>query len=208
MAQPSAYQRVGSQFDVTEAGVTSCSYLSFDGVDDFMVTGTITPGVDKATVAAGVRKLQDANVGILAEFGGSTSTVAGSFLIAAPGGPFPSYYAFAINRTAYFERKSTNTALAAPVSNVVSALLDFAQTGTGKIAFRANGSTEALTTVSGTDAGTGNFTAQILYIGRRGGSSLPFSGQIFSLVTRFAATDLATVAQLETWINGKTGAYS
>ena len=33
---PSAYQRVGSQFDVTEEGVKSLGYLFFDGVDDFM----------------------------------------------------------------------------------------------------------------------------------------------------------------------------
>jgi len=40
------YQRVTTAFDVTEAGVQSLSYLSFVGVDDSMLTGTITPGVD------------------------------------------------------------------------------------------------------------------------------------------------------------------
>jgi hypothetical protein len=38
-----AYQRVGTAFDVTEAGVASMSYVSFDGTDDGMLTGNIVP---------------------------------------------------------------------------------------------------------------------------------------------------------------------
>jgi hypothetical protein len=34
------YQKVVSEYDVTEAGVTSLDYLSFDGSDDFMTSGT------------------------------------------------------------------------------------------------------------------------------------------------------------------------
>ena len=65
-----AYQRVVTAFEVTEANVASLSYISFDGIDDFMVTPTITPGTDKVQVFAGVRKLSDASsYGVVAELG-------------------------------------------------------------------------------------------------------------------------------------------
>ena len=203
-----AYQRVTTQYDVTEAGVQSLSYLSFDGVDDGMVTGTITPGVDKAQVFAGVRKLSDVAVGVIAEFSALTASNAGSFLIAAPGAPSPSYYAIGITQGTYFERKATSTQLAAPVSNVLTTLLDYAKAGTDEIDLRANGASVALTTVSGTDAGTGNFLAYPLYIGRRGGTSLPFNGQIYNMIVRFGANlDAGTITSTETFVNGKTGAF-
>ena len=63
-----AYQKVVTQYEVTEAGVASVSYLSFDGVDDGMVTPTITPAIDKVQVFAGIRRISDASTGILAEF--------------------------------------------------------------------------------------------------------------------------------------------
>jgi len=61
---------------------------------------------------------------------------------------------------------------------------------------------------SATDQGTGNFLAYPIYIGRRGGTALPFNGRVYGMIVRFGA-NLTTdqITQTETWINGKTGAY-
>ncbi len=52
-----AYQRVRSAFDVTEAGVPSLRYLAFDGVDDSLLTGTLDlTHTSQVTLIAGVEK--------------------------------------------------------------------------------------------------------------------------------------------------------
>jgi hypothetical protein len=59
------YQRVNTATDYDTAGFPM--YLSFDGVDDWLVTPSIDfTGTDKMTVLAGVRKLSDAR-GIVVE---------------------------------------------------------------------------------------------------------------------------------------------
>jgi len=56
--------------------------------------------------------------------------------------------------------------------------------------------------------GTGNFLAYPLYIGRRGGTTLPFNGQIYNMIVRFGANlDAGTITSTETFVNEKTGAY-
>lgn len=205
MSQPTAYQRVGSSaFDVTEAGVQSLGYLSFDGVDDFLVTPTITPNVDKAQVFAGVRKLSDAAQGMLVELSTSAFANNGAFNVQAPaGGALVGEYGLLSRGTVAQLIAASNSAYAAPVTNVLSALADIS----GDLAtLRVNGTQAAQSTA---DQGTGNFLAYPLYIGRRGGTSLPFNGNLFSLVVRFGAnltTD--TITSTETYVNGKTGAYT
>jgi hypothetical protein len=64
------------------------------------------------------------------------------------------------------------------------------------VALRVNGSAS-----STADQGTGNYLTYPLYIGRRGGTSLPFSGHIYGLVVRFGANlDASTITQTETWV--------
>jgi hypothetical protein len=200
-----AYQRVTTQYDVTETGVQSLSYLSFDGVDDGMVTGTITPGTDKAQVFAGVRKLSDAATGMLAEFSASVNTNAGTLNFIAPESGGIEYGSLSKGNASVNEnqRADFNSATAAaPVTSVLTATHDIpADLST----IRHNG-------VAGTnstgDKGTGNFLVYPLYIGRRGGTSLPFNGQIYNLIVRFGANlDAGTITSTETFVNGKTGAY-
>ena len=194
------YQRVGSAFDVTEAGVPSLSYLSFDGVDDFLVTPTITPGIDKAQVFAGVRKLSDAATGVVVEHSANINTNAGTFGVFAPVSA-GSNYSFA-SRGSSTVAFADATGFAAPISNVLTGLGDISG---DRETIRVNGSQVAQITA---DQGTGNFLAYPLYIGRRGGTTLPFNGQIYSLLVRFGANlDAATIAATETWVNSKTGAY-
>jgi hypothetical protein len=212
-----AYQRVVSQYDVTEAGVSSLSYLQFD-TSKFLVTPTITPGIDKAQVFAGVRKLSDAAAGTLVESSGNSFSNNGAFAIAAPGSigvETDSYITLLRGTSATGSRQNT---FAAPVTNVLSVLFDIAQPAAAtEIVFRANGVVDASDGVGSlsANAGTGNFLAYPLFIGIRGNAgppytspTIPLNGQIFSLIVRFGANLTADqITSTETWVNGKTRAY-
>jgi len=192
-----AYQRVTNAFDVTEAGVQSLSYLSFDGVDDGMVTGTITPGIDRAQVFAGVRKLSDAAGAVLIELSTTVSNN-GALHIQAPDGT--ARYIYRTKGTILTSAATTSAAFDAPITNVLSGLSDISG---DLVTLRINGTQVAQAAF---DQGTGNYLAYPLYLGRRGGSSLPFNGQIYSLITRFGANLASTtINSTEYWVGDKTG---
>jgi len=200
MAQPSAYQRVGSQYDVTEAGVPSCSYLFFDGGSDSMATGTITPGIDKAQVFAGVRKSSDAATGVITEFSANINTNAGSFGVFGPLNGGDTHYGSVSRGSASGGFAVSPSSYAAPISSVV-AVLGSIPDDTNTL--RVNGSQVATLT---TDQGTGNYLAYPLYLGGRAGTSLFFNGNLFGLVVRFGANlDASVIASTETWMANKTG---
>lgn len=178
-------------------------YLSFDGTDDSLATSSITPGVDKAQVFAGARKLSDAATGIICEFSPTIATNAGSFYLATHDSLGAEWSASARgDAAATTNQRAYNTTLS-PDTAVISATLDIA----GDLStLRRNG----VAGTSGTgDKGLGNFGSYPLYIGRRGGSTLPFKGRIYGLIVRFSSANLsdATISQVETWMNSKTGAY-
>ena len=174
-------------------------YLNFDGSDDSLVTGTITPGTDKAQVFAGVRKpVENAN-GTIVEFSVAADGNPGAFFLRASGGSSANYQ--------WAVRSASNTTspvitATAPDTSVLDLLVDFAAPITTT---RRNG---AQTTFAATPAGAGNFLAYPAYIGRRGGTSLPFNGRIYSLICRFGPNLTADqIAQTEAWVNARTGAY-
>ena len=194
-----AYQAITTATSYDTTGFPM--YLRFDGTDDSMATGTINPGsVDKVQVFAGVRKLSDAAIDILAELGPSNIANNGSWGLQTVG--------IVPNQPAFSSRGTVRAPAFAvwgtsPLTGVLTGLGDIS----GDFArLRVNGSQIAQSTVN---QGTGNYLSYPLYIGRRGGSTLPFNGHLYSLVVRFSATNLpdATIAQTETWVNGKTGAY-
>lgn len=194
-AQSTSLSRPTYQVDSNGRG-----HLLFDGSDDFLVTPTITPGTDKVQVFAGVRKLSDAARGTVAELTASAASNNGAWHLAAPN---------AASATLAFESKGTaltdaiaSSGVAAPVTAVVTGIADI---GADTNIIRING-TQA-DSDSG-DQGTGNFTAAAVYVGRRGGTTLPFNGRIYSLITRFGANLTADqIAQTEAWVNARTGAY-
>jgi hypothetical protein len=194
-----AYQKVVSQYEVTEAGVQSASYLAFDGVDDGMVTNTITPAIDKVQVFAGVRKLSDAAQKIVAEMSATIASNNGAFALTAPNSAAANYNFSSKGTT---QTDNVVTTYTAPITSVISGLGDIA--GASNF-IRVNGSQigSVLTT-----QGTGNYLAYPLYIGRRGGTTLPYNGRIYSMIVRFGA-NLTTgqITSTESYVNGKTGAY-
>jgi hypothetical protein len=189
------YQRVNTSTDYDTTGFPY--YLRFDGSDDSMVTNTITPGIDKAQVFAGVRKLSDAAQGVVAEMSATIASNNGTFLLAAPD---------AASATFAFDSKGTTqvdaiaSSLTAPLTRVVTGIGDIS----GDTAIiRINGVQADQET---SDQGTGNYLAYPLYIGRRAGTSLPFNGRIYSLITRFGANlDVVTINNTEVYVSGKMG---
>lgn len=192
--QTTAGARPTYQVDATGRG-----FLLFDGADDWLVTPTITPGTDKAQVFAGVRKLSDVARATLLETG---SNVGQSVRLEAPNTPGSIYYAFtSFGVTAGFAG-DTNAARAAPITSVLTGLGDISG---DRATLRVNGVQISQATA---DQGTGNYGNLPLYIGRRGGTTLPFNGRIYGLIVRFGANlSSETIAATEAWMNGKTGAY-
>jgi len=192
------YQRVNTSTDYDADPSKFKPYLRFDGVDDWLVTPTITPGTDKAQVFAGVRKLSDGVGGSLVfeTSADSLANAGATFLL-----PFSdSKYYFRSGGSARVTVASQT--LLPPITNVLTGLGDIS--GDSAI-LRVNGTQAASSTA---DQGTGNFLAYPLYIGRRGGTTLPFNGHLYGLIVRFGANlPAGTIASTETWLNGKTGAY-
>ena len=68
---------------------------------------------------------------------------------------------------------------------------------------RANGTNAK---ISSLNLGNGNFLSYPIYIGRRGGSTLPFNGRIYSLIVRFGSNlSDAKIEQTEEFVADKTG---
>lgn len=199
-----AYQRVTTQFDVTEAGVASDHYLFFGGSTDprWMVTPTITPGTDKVQVFVGIRKLSDALVGMLIESSSNLNIVPGAFYLTAPQANGVDNFAFSSkgsDPTSWYGATVTATGFASPVSSVLTGLGDISgDTST----IRANGTQVAQAT---NNQGTGNYLAYPLYIGARAGSSVYLNGQLFQLITRFGPNlPTPTIQQTERFVAEKT----
>jgi hypothetical protein len=197
-----AYQRVTDQYNVTEAGVSSVSYLFFDGVNDSLATPTITPGVDKAQVFAGVRKLSDPGTfaAAIVESSGQADANNGAFLLFGRDTFSPAMYEFGTRGTTFRLAGTNSSAFAAPITNVLTGIGDIA----GDVArLRINGNQVAETL---TDQGTGNFLAYPLYIGARNGSTLFFNGHLYSLIARFGPNLAAgQISSTETWVASRTG---
>jgi hypothetical protein len=189
------YQRVNTSTDYDTTGFPY--YLRFDGSDDSMATNTITPGIDKAQVFAGVRKLSDAAQGVVAEMSATIASNNGTFLLAAPD---------AASATFAFDSKGTTqvdaiaSSLTAPLTRVVTGIGDIS----GDTAIiRINGVQADQET---SDQGTGNYLAYPLYLGRRNNATLPLNGRIYSLITRFGANlDVVTINNTEVYVSGKMG---
>ena len=123
----------------------------------------------------------------------------GAFALTAPNSAAANYNFSSKGTT---QTDNVVTTYTAPITSVISGLGDIA--GASNL-IRVNGSQVGSTL---TTQGTGNYLAYPLYIGRRGGSTLPYNGRIYSLIARFGSNLTANqITSTETWVNGKTGAY-
>ncbi len=187
------YQRIAAATDYATAGFLP--YLYFV-TDDSFATGSIDfSATDKMSVCAGVTKLSDATLGMLVELGNGSSA---DFFLAAPRNTATADYAFRSRGTLPIEATSP-AAYAAPITNVL--------TGIGNIsgdvcALRVNGTQVAQSTG---DQGTGNYSNSPLYIGRRGGSTLPLNGNVYQLIVCGKTLSASELASTESFVAAKTG---
>lgn len=135
----------------------------FVGIIDNVSVKEVIIAADEITVVAGVRKLSDAATGIVVELTGSSVGNNGAFYITAP--------QTAADNTG-FGSKGTAAAIASAsgIASPASAVIS----GQGKISTdtaiqRRNG--VQVSSVA-TDQGTGNFSNAIVYLFRRGGTSV------------------------------------
>jgi hypothetical protein len=200
------YQRVTNQFDVTEAGQADNYYLFHGGSADprWMITPTITPGIDKVQVFAGVRKLSDAAQTALVGLSASPGGNAGVLEINAPGGGLTvEPYALRSRGTANSFALAPANSFNAPITNVLTGIGDIAG---DNATLRVNGTQVAQSTA---DQGTGNFLAYPLYIGARAGTIFYFNGQLYSLIARFGPNlDVNTIERTERYVASKTAGVS
>lgn len=174
---------------------TDQNYLAFDGTDDFLQTNNIDfTATDKVSLFAGVRKLSDANFSIVTELSASINANNGTFYLAAPASS--GTYEFATKGTV--ARTAAKNGIIAPHSAVLNAQGNI---GLDITKLNVNG----ISTITNSDQGTGNYGNYPLYIGRRGGTSLPFNGHLYSMVgIGRLTTDSETIA-LEEAIAKNTG---
>jgi hypothetical protein len=193
------YQRVVDAATYDTAGFLP--YLQFDGIDDSMSTGSIDfTATDKMTVWAGVRKLSDASQ-MIAELSANADTNNGAFNIAVVTGGVLSGSAYISVRGTSLLTTGSNTNTA-PVTYLHTGQYDIVA-ATNKLISRVNATQVA--TSGATSAGTGNFGNYPLYIGQRGGSSLPLNGNLYSLIVRGAQSTDSQINATESWVAGKTG---
>lgn len=155
---------------------TGAYYLAFDGADDFLQTNSIDfTATDKVSLFTGVRKLSDAAAGVVAELGVNVGYTNGSFAVLTPGvvglTTFRGY-----SRGTVLGSNNFGATSAAPNSFVGAALFSISN---ATIGIRIDGVAKTTATA---DQGTGNYGNYPLYIGRRGGTSLPFNGHLYSLI--------------------------
>lgn len=177
-------------------------HLAFDGVDDGFASAAALDltATDKVTAIFGVHKTSDAAAGMLVEMS-VDQAAAGTFYITAPESGTVRYAALGKGSAtvAGVHLASITASGAAPDTAVLTAALDIA----GDLnRIRRNG-------VAGADAtgdqGTGNYGSHTLYMGRRGGASVPFNGRIYAWIIIGRALTASELAQAEAWVASKTG---
>lgn len=189
---PTTYQRVVTATDYADIGLPR--NLTFDGVDDSLATtGNVDlSGTDKATAFAGVSKLSDAARAILFELGNSLNN---RVSIEAPPAATATYQWSAGG--SILSGTISTTTYAAPVTSVLTGTNDIAA---DSCVLRVNGAFNASSSV---DQGTGNYASAVLYLGRRGGATLPFNGRLFQLI--ITGQLVGAPVPVEQWVAQRTG---
>ena len=178
-------------------------YLKFDGVDDWLQTASVDfSGTDKLFATAALRKLSDSAAGIVAELSSVSNTSNGSFALLAPAGPGDTFAVYMRGATAL--TTSVPSGIPSPASRVFTGVMDTSAAVGRQSRSRLNGAHYAY---ASQDSGGGNFGGYPLYIGRRGGTGLPFNGRLYSLLIRGVATPDSLIAKAEAYLNQKARIY-
>lgn len=195
-----AYQSVSSSRPILQRNATTGAYyLAFDGVDDFLQTNNIDfTATDKVGLFAGLRKLSDVT-GMLMELSATADSNPNSFYLAAP---LANGSAFRF----YTKAAASTSAVAVPMNDAPSPIscvttVKSAMVNGGDITLKVNQQSYATKNTTA----IGNYGNYPLYIGRRGGTSLPFNGHLYSLIGIGRLTTDVETASIEKLIAKNTG---
>jgi hypothetical protein len=192
------YQRIAAATNYDYDPTKFPPYLDFDGTDDSLATAAIDfSATDAMSAFAGVMKDSDAAQGVIVELTATTASNNGSFSIQAPDANAAATYLYESKGTVLANAQKGTAP--APNTAVLSGLSDIsADTCT----LRYNG---AVAETDTGDQGTGNFANAVMYVARRGGTSLALNGRIYQLVVRGAASSAEEIANTEAYVADKTG---
>lgn len=197
---PGAYQRVTSEWDVTEAGKRDCWYLAFDGVDDFMVTEVALDlsSTSKLAIFAGLRADLPTGTACWIELSELSNFTPGCFYSSAPLVSSGVQCGSALSvRGATGAGSVLNIAGFMSSPSVVTHQIDTS----AYMRSRINGVQTQTAFTQG-----GNFAAgRKLYLGARAGTSYFFKGRLYQLVIRGAETPDAQVLAVEADLKAKMG---
>lgn len=168
-------------------------YLSYDGVDDFMVTGSVDfTGTNKASIVTGIYKTSDATTQVVLELSADASATPAFNII------IPTAALYRARFTGTLSATIDSGTATAPIAAVVTAAADIAAPSQ---LIRVNGAQ-----VSGaTTMGAGNFSNNPIYFGRRAGASLPFAGREYQTIIRGAASTADAISQAERFVGLRAG---
>lgn len=196
-----AYQRVVSDWDVTEEGKRDCYYLGFDGVDDFMVSAAPLDlsATSKLSIFAGVRADLLTGTAAWLELSTLANNNPGTFFASAPlvsssvqygsafavrgtPGAFPDicFAGFLSTPSAVTYQVDTSALIRSRINGVQAAQIAFTQGG--------------------------NFAStHKLFVGSRAGTSFFFKGRLYQLAIRGAETADPYVLAVEADLKAKMG---
>ncbi|MEN9807767.1 MAG: hypothetical protein RL756_2287 [Pseudomonadota bacterium] len=191
------YQRVVDALTYDTTGFPP--YLLFDGSNDALVTNSIDfTATDEMSVFAGVRSLTGGTYGALVELSNNGDSNTGAFLMSGNGN-LTTYRVAFVSRYNVSGNALANDAAYNPPATLI-------QTGLGDISgdsaiLRVNAVQAAIST---TDQGIGNYGNYPLYIGSRGGTTLPYNGRLYSLVVLGRGVTPTELTQTEGYVESKT----
>jgi len=194
------YQRVVDANTYDTVGFPS--YLKFDGVDDWLQTASVDfSGTNRMLVSAAFRKQSDDSSRLLVESSADANVNNGTFNLIAP---------VVADRAVRYLSKGTGVNSAGPTLASYPGPYSFVVTGvssipTGVVTLTLNGSVAGFAQ-AGVGPDTGNYGNYPLYIGRRGGTILPFNGRIYSLLIRGAYTE-SIIRKVERYLNLKAKVF-
>jgi hypothetical protein len=184
-SEATSYQKVVSEFDVTEEGVDSLNYLSFDGVNDGL-HAALMDGIDsqQLSVWTAIQKRSDLSAGLVAEFGQVGTDRRWAVYAPGPAGGYRMLYVG--DNSSEIDVSTVDQQWNAPSKAVLTGSFDFL---TSSLKLRANSAD--LDQNSSATAG-GVFGETGLYIGRRSNNTEPLNAKIYSLIIRDKKTDTNT----------------
>jgi hypothetical protein len=184
-----AYQRVTTAFDVTEAGQRDCFGVRADGIDDgYATAGNVDfSGTDAVTIFAAMRKVGTTSA-TFCELSVQADTNNGAFYLRAPLSSTDSYDVLSRGTA---NARLVPTAFPSPITNILTAQFristDFAN-------LRVDGT--SVLSVS-TDQGSGNYGNYPLFLMARNNTTSRFNGDLYALIIAGGSYPLSTIQRVE-----------